>query len=469
MKHHGPVLCALALALLTCGARAATGNSIDDFARDQQLALRDQPARRPKFDPKKVINESSAFLKEREPEMTGEEYALYEKVVTLIGSNPEFALKLLEAMMNEKEPPSPAFHFILGNAYYAANQNDKAEANYRSALQRFPSFLRAWGNLGVIYYTTDRFAQASECFSKAMSLGDRDPMTLGLLGYCLEKQGNAVAAEMAYLQAVAEAPTNSDWKEGLLRIYAEGRQFGRAESLVKALIKEQPAQSRFWLAYANILVATQRKLEAMAILEAALGLGVAGVDEFSLLGDLYAEQQLIPEASAAYAKLLETARPSGEKKLLHFAKVLIAGGKLEQADGLLAKFTGNVGRDTQIEILQARADVCIARQQWAPAREHVQQLLSLAPMNGRALLTLGRTYSGEEDLARATLAFESATRVPASTYEASLELANIEIKNRHYARSVVHLQKALSIERTDAVEQCLARVRLLVTKEEPKE
>jgi DNA replication initiation complex subunit (GINS family) len=95
------------------------------------LARADDPA--PKLDPKRIINDSNNFLKEREPEMTAEEYALYEKVVTSLSSNPEFALKLLEAMMGEKDQPSPAFEFILGNVYYSAGQTDKAEARYRSA------------------------------------------------------------------------------------------------------------------------------------------------------------------------------------------------------------------------------------------------------------------------------------------------------------------------------------------------
>src|ERR1035438_10118382 len=111
--------------------------------------------------PKRIINESSSFLKEREPEMTEEEYALYQKVVTMLSSNPEFALKLLEAMITDKEPPSPAFEFILGNAYYAAGMNDKSEANYRSAVKRYPTFLRAWVNLGVLYYSTERYNEGA--------------------------------------------------------------------------------------------------------------------------------------------------------------------------------------------------------------------------------------------------------------------------------------------------------------------
>src|ERR1700685_2205227 len=97
-------------------------------------------ASEPKLDPKRIINESSSFLKEKEPEMTEEEYALYQKVVSMLSTNPQFAVKLLEAMETNKEPPSPAFEFILGNAYYAAGQSERAESNYRSALKRYPTF-----------------------------------------------------------------------------------------------------------------------------------------------------------------------------------------------------------------------------------------------------------------------------------------------------------------------------------------
>jgi hypothetical protein len=48
---------------------------------------------------------------------------------------------------------------------------------------------------------------------------------------------------------------------------------------------------------------------------------------------------------------------------------------------------------------------------------------------------------------------------------ASLELANIEVKNRHYAKCVEYLQKALSIEKSDAVEDYLTRIKTLVSKD----
>jgi tetratricopeptide (TPR) repeat protein len=423
-------------------------------------------ASEPKLDPKRIINESSSFLKEKEPEMTEEEYALYQKVVSMLASNPEFAVKLLEAMYaSDKEPPSPAFAFILGNAYYAANQNDKAEANYRNAINRYPTFLRAWVNLGVLYYATGRYSDAIPCFSKAVELGDRDSSTFGLLGYSLQKEGDLVSAEMSYMQALSGDPANVDWKEGLLAICVEGKQFARAESLVKNLIKEKPEDSRYWLTYANILLAEGRKLDAIVLLETASGAGLASVEELSLLGDLYAEQMMIPEASAIYQKILVPSPDLGEKKMVHYAQVLISAKKLQEAQGVLDMFKTEGDDADGIELRQTRADLLAAQKKWPEERRELDGLLKIEPLNGHALISLGRAYAAEDDVARATIAFETAYGVKDSTYVASLELANIELKNRHYAKSVDYLQKALTIEKTDEVQDFLVKVKTLVEKD----
>jgi predicted Zn-dependent protease len=96
-----------------------------------------------------------------------------------------------------------------------------------------------------------------------------------------------------------------DWKEGLLGICIDGKQFTRAESLVKNLIKERPSDARYWLAYANILLAENRKVEATVLLETAVGdrrRHHRGAERSS--GDLYAEQNLVPEAAEIYHRVL---------------------------------------------------------------------------------------------------------------------------------------------------------------------
>ena len=418
----------------------------------------------PKLDPKRIINESSGFLKEREPEMTAEEYALYEKVATMLTTKPEFALKLLEAMMNDKEPASPAFEFILGNAYYATGQTDRAEASYRNALKRYPTFLRVWNNLGLLYYAGLKYRDAIPCFTQSVILGDRAPVTYGLLAYCLEQEHNIIPAEVAYMQALSSDPENPDWKEGLLRIYIQGKQYGRSEWLLKELIRERPQEARFWLAYANVLLAENRKLEATAMLEASLGAGVAGTNELNLLADLYADQNLLREAVGVYRRIMVASPELGERKLINLAEMLIANGSLAEASEVLASLKSRVTTEGRVKYLQARADLMGAQKKGPEARQELEELLKLEPLNGKALLSLGQSYATEGDFSRATFAFEAASQVPDSTYRACLELAVIELKNRHYEMTVQYLEKALAIEKTTAVQDFLARVKPLVVK-----
>jgi tetratricopeptide (TPR) repeat protein len=457
-----PALGGLAVAL----AQTPDDRVLQMLHHPDEVATRTSERTNPKLDPKRIINDSNSLLKEREPEMTAEEYALYEKIALMLGSQPEFAIKLLEAMMNDKETPSPAFEFMLGNAYYAAGQTAKAETRFLSAVKRFPSFIRAWNNLGVLYYTADKYTEATPCFSKAVTLGDHDPVTLGLLGYCLERSGNIVAAEMAYMQALSGNPDNTDWMEGLLRVYIQGKQYGRGESLVRSLIKLKPAEVRYWLGYASILLAQNRKLEAIVMLEVSVGAGIAGPNELNQLGDLYAEQGFAAEAAGIYQKILAATPDLGEQKLLHFAQGLIQLGKLAQAEDVLGRLQTGLTPAGHLVYLQARGDLFAARKQWPQARQQLQELLQAEPLNGPALLGLGRTYTAEGDLIHAGFAFESAAEIPVSKYQANLELANLELKDRHYDKCVEHLQKALSIERTDAVEDFLARVKTLVVKSE---
>lgn len=471
MKPSSLILSFTIAASALTPARAADGQNLGTLQEEQAMGhsiLLDRAAQepvRPKLDPKRIINQSSAFLKDREPAMTEEEAAVYERIATLLATNADLATRMLEGMVNEKERPSPAFEFILGNAYYAANQFDRAEALYRSAVERFPTFQRAWKNLGIAYYARNRFSDAAACFSKVVSLGDRDPLTFGLLGYSLEQQGDLVSAEMAYLQALAGDPANLDCKSGLLRIYLAGRELARAEPLARFLVKARPAEAHGWLDYASILLAEGRKVEAMVVLEEAGDSGVARTDEWELLGDLYAEQNLAPEAVDAYRKVLAAEPRRGEKKLLRFAQVLTATGRLAEAERTLAAVSDHLTPATRVPWLQVRTDLRLAQKRWTDARQEIDALLALDPLNGRALLALGRTYEEEGNLPRATLAYEAAGRAPGTIYDASVELANIEIQNRHFAKAAEHLERALSIQKTDALEDALARVKSLVPPE----
>lgn len=424
----------------------------------------------PAIDAAAIIQESGDFLKRPEPEMTESERAVYDKVAPILSRRPEFALKLLKSMAGTTPDgttkPTPAFEFMLGNAFYAVNDFARAEKKYRSAVERNPAFVKAWKNLGVLHYVQDRYAEAAPCFSRAVALGDRDPTTFGLFGTALEKTGNTVSAESAYRQALAADPANLNWTEGLLRLYLADKREGPAETLVRALLKAHPREAKYSLTYLNLLLSSQRKLEAISLLLRMSETGLAREEDVALLADLYAEQQMTPETLATLQRL-EVPQPElARQKLLRFARNLIASRSWSRASTVLEALSqASLSPAGRIAYLEARVELQLARKHWIEAKNELQTLLKEAPSNGTAWLGLGRVHLAEMEESEAIAAFERASRIPESAYRASLELANIACKNRRYAQCLGHLDQALGIQRSPAVQNFRDQIRNLVASE----
>ena len=457
----------LLLPLLLAPARLPAQSDLDILERTQMGTLSSLGAQRgPKLDPKRIINESNGFLREREPEMNAEEYALYEKVVNMLSSNPSFALRLLEGMMNESEEPSPAFEFILGNAYYAAGDYAKTEERYKHAVERYPTFLRAWNNLGVLYYSTDRFPDAVRAFSRSVALVDRDPTTWA--ARLQPGEGEQPHRGGGRLHAGALRRSRQRGLAGGLAAHLRPEPAaGPREAIARTLIKTKPEEARFWLVLANVLLTAQRKQEAMVALELCAGVGIAGPEELTLLGDLYAEQGLHAEALAIYTKLVKPEPAAGEHKLLRLAQSHAAEGRTADARAALQALPAGISAEGQVTRLLVQAQLARTAERWDEARRDLEQILAVQPMHAQALLLLGTVHTGAKDDARAAFVFETALRIPEAAYRASLELANLELRARNYAASAAHLQRALGLEHTDEVADYLARVRTMIDAPEP--
>jgi tetratricopeptide (TPR) repeat protein len=236
----------------------------------------------------------------------------------------------------------------------------------------------------------------------------------------------------------------------------------RAEAIARTLIKAKPGEARFWLILANVLLTAQRKLEAIAMLEICAGANIASPDELVLLGDLYAEQGLHPEALAIYTRLVKPDPAAGEQKLLRLAQSQAALGRAAEAAAALRALPAEVSPAGRVSRLLVQAEIARTTERWDEARRDLEQILVAEPLHPQALLLLGAVHVAAKDDTRAAVVFETALQVPAAAYRASLELANLELRNRNYARSVAHLQKALSLEHTDEVADYLARVKSLL-------
>jgi tetratricopeptide (TPR) repeat protein len=98
--------------------------------------------------------------------------------------NYDRAVKGLEAFVKENADYSDGF-YLLGNAYFADAQPEKAIAAYTKCLELSPRFVKARYNLGIVYAHNNNKAAAMEQYNALLSL---DPSLAGKLKAEIDKQ-----------------------------------------------------------------------------------------------------------------------------------------------------------------------------------------------------------------------------------------------------------------------------------------
>ena len=418
----------------------------------------------PQLDPNKIVNRSLGFLREREPEMSEVEYALYERMLPIVEAAPETALNLLETMLADDQPESAAFEFVLGNVYFTLKRMEGAEQHYRRAVQQHPTFLRAWVNLGAVLYAEQRFREAVECFSRAVALGDREASTFGLLASSLRSAGNVFAAESAYKQAMTADPQNPDWISGLLEIYLETEQHAPAAALARELVYNQPDEPRHWTLYASLLVRLERRVEAMAALQTAGEAGLLNPALWHMLADLYAEARLVPEAALAYQKSGDG--PQGDRAA-GYAQALVEEGRLDEAAAILTALESAPAPRDPAALLHLKGRLALARGDGPTARQQWEAGLRHDPLHGPTLLALAESHRATDELAQAELYLEQATQIPASAFMAHIQLAQLYLQLNDPSRAVRQARAAHTLQPADELQDFITRLNALITHENP--
>ena len=149
---------------------------------------------------------SYGVLEDREPELQELEISLLEKIGPMVEENPEFAKSMLEGMLGEETPATATFNFILANLYFNGGALEDALAEYDRAIEKFPTFRRAWKNLGMLRTRNADYEGAVKALVRSIELGDTSPDTYGTAAYSHLRVGNLLAAELAYNAAVMLEP-----------------------------------------------------------------------------------------------------------------------------------------------------------------------------------------------------------------------------------------------------------------------
>src|SRR5690606_26400620 len=217
---------------------------------------------------------SYGIRSEIEPSITQDESKVFQALTPLLdqGNFQAAAQQLRSSITSES---SAALNFTLGSILLQMGQGDAAIQQYKEAIRKFPSFMRAYKNLALAHLQEGRFEEARPLLIKAIELGDMDSNTFGFLGYIYLNEGRNDAASDAYGIARVLSPTNRDWRVGKASALMQAGRYQEAVTSFQDLIEDEPERAQYYTSIANAYISLGDPNEAAKYLEVLRRLGGA--------------------------------------------------------------------------------------------------------------------------------------------------------------------------------------------------
>lgn len=437
------------------GPDAATTDRAE-FARSE-LELWSSPTFR------RQLTQSYVAETEIEPRVSETEREQMLDILELIPDKMDEAVR--ELRKRRGEAASAVFDFTLGNIYFQREQLDEAADAYTVAVGKYPKFRRAWRSLGMIRFRQGRHDQALPALIRVIELGGGDALTYGLLGYCHSGVGDELAAESAYRRAILLDPATMDWRMGLARSLFRQERFAEAVALCGRLIEQEPENADLWLLQASAYVGMGKPLKAAENYELVDRLGKSSVNSLNMLGDIYVNEELFDLAVGCYVRALEKDDDADADRAVRAAKVLSARGATDETEKLITEIQRLRGDSLDVEdrkdLLKLQSRIAVARGAAEEEARVLEEIVSLDPQDGEALLLLGQHYARKGDPERAIFYFERAQSIEKYEADAKVRHAQVLVKGGDYAEALPLLRSAQTLKPRENVQQYLDQVERL--------
>jgi tetratricopeptide (TPR) repeat protein len=400
---------------------------------------------------------------EVEPRVTTVEKTELEKVAALMAQKGglEKAHAYLSALV--KPADTAVYDFTLGSICFQQEQLNAAAQWYAKAVAKFPSFLRAHKNLGVVRVRLGDYQKAVESLTLSIELGAKDGVTFGLLGFAFLMIDEATSAETAYREAIMLQPSVSDWKMGLARCLFKQRKYEEAAALCGELIAQQPDRSELWLLQANAFLGMKETAKAAENYEYLDLKGQATPQSLNALGDIYVSEGLIEMAADTYLRAIEKDADPAPTRILQKVEILVARGAYTSAERLSRRLKAlpaeQFSADERKRHLKLDARIAAAQGPANPdAARILDEIVQLDPLDGEALILLGQHHASAGNLEKAAFLFERAQGISQHEAEASLRHAQCLVRAGKYQQAVPLLKRTQELRPREDVARYLEQV-----------
>ncbi len=399
-----------------------------------------------------------------EPSLTPEEQKLMGVLATLMGTDngPTVVRNFLERAPQSGR--SALLDFMLGNLLLQETKLNEAARWYETALTKFPSFMRAHKNLGLVKIRTGEYEKAVTALVRAIDLGDRDGLTYGLLGYAYAVLGKNTAAESAYRAAIMLQPESLDWKLGLSRILYKSHKYEEAATLCSELVAEYPSRPDLRLLLAGAYLGLKQNMRAAEVYEVLDAVGEATDDMLNTLGDIYVNENLFDLAADAYSRALQRGGATVATRAVRNAEVMVARGATREAGVLLEQLrklpSTEQKPEDRIRILKLNARLAMTKRDGGDEQAKLlEEIINVDPLDGEAMILLAQHYAQKpEGIEKASLLFERAAAIAAYEAEAKLRQAQMLVRAGRFQEALPLIKRSQELRPRDDVARYLEQV-----------
>jgi protein O-GlcNAc transferase len=348
----------------------------------------------------------------------------------------EALVKLEEAQ--KISPRSATIDNLLGITETKLGLIDKANADYRTAIQLDPSLPAPHRNLGVNLLNAGDYPAASAELREASRLDPRDPFAhfyLMSLALAVGKDADAVeqaalagkladndpeasanlagaeirtghieeaASRIERLQQTGNLPPDRAYQLALL--FTGRGAWPQAIDCFRRIAADQPAwQNRYNLALA--LLYGNQPAQASTLLSALHGEQPANADILMFLGSAYEAQQKIPEALDAY-RAAAAADPSNPDHTLDYTRLLMDTDRYGEAVQVIESGLGKTAEAAPLELRLGAIEMI--KGNYESARDAFHAALASHPDLDVAYVGLAQTYARQANDAEAIKILETA-------------------------------------------------------------
>jgi tetratricopeptide (TPR) repeat protein len=420
-----------------------------------ELSIWNDPAFRRQF------TESYAAETEIEPKLSVTEREPMQKILELMSADQlEPAADLVQKQRSGAS--SAVFDFTYANIRFQQDRFQDAARAYETAVEKFPKFRRAWRNLALIHVRLGDHANAARAFVRVVELGGGDAATYGLLAFSYSNLDDHLAAESGYRMAAMLDPQTMDWKLGLARSFFKQKRYTDAAALCDGLIQANRDRADLWLLQANAFIGMGQPRKAAENYEIVDRMGHSTGDTLNNLADIYVNEELFDMAVSTFDRAMAKDAAARPVRALRAAKVLSSRGATAETrrlvDSIESKHGTTLDEADKKDLLKLRARIAVAEGAGEEEARVLEEIVSLDPLDGEALVLLGQHYGRTGDVERAIFYFERASSIEAFEADAKVRQAQLLVSKGRYGEALPLLRRAQTVQPRENVQQYLDQV-----------